>query len=247
MQRSYSKTKNIEIYTYLLQFETSEKALQNLDVLATHLKVHKNKIISCIAQAKKNPLIYKELVARGYKEYQFPTWFSRPEQEKEEPPKQIKTIENNSPQNQELTIARTQSYENTEPRVFMGMRSYDWGELQNLMPHGQPKTFYDLAIERELRERQELFAQEREATWISTWKRELSQAKDPATFFQILQKNQKWSNNFNSLSQNEKNIFFDTLFQQFHYKYQNKIAQENQRQFNELFPLWLYGQKMGKW
>lgn len=248
MHLRHSKTKNLKIYTYLLNHETSEKAYENVDVLANHLKVHKNKIISCIAQAKKNPLIYKELVARGYADHQIPLWFLRPEKEEEEPQTQnSETIESKSPQNQELTIARTQSYENTEPQFFMGVRIYEWGELQNLAPPSQPKTTYDTIFERKLRELQGLATREREATRINDWKHELSQARDPANFLRIALTNKEWSNYYYSLSTREKNKLFDSLFPLFHYKNQIELAQENQRQFNEFFPLWLYGQTMGNW
>jgi hypothetical protein len=58
MEIPRSKTKNLKTYTYLMNYQTLKAAYKNLEKLASHLKRHKNGIISCITQARRNPKIY---------------------------------------------------------------------------------------------------------------------------------------------------------------------------------------------
>ena len=94
MQKHFSKTKNFIVYRYLLNYPTEQEALDDLDNLAQLLNRHKNGIISCIAQPKKNPRIYQELRAFGYADTQIPAWFIRPLEESQ-PPSEVDTVSKN--------------------------------------------------------------------------------------------------------------------------------------------------------
>jgi len=99
MKNKHSKTKNFLIYRYLLKYKTSELAYEKSKILASHLNEHRNKIISCIAQAQKNFRIYKELIDFGYSEKQIPSWFLRPD-EKVPQKHFLEIVEIDPPQNQ---------------------------------------------------------------------------------------------------------------------------------------------------
>jgi hypothetical protein len=250
MKNKHSKTKNLEIYRYLLNYETSELAYENADSLAAHLNEHQNKIISCIAQARKNYRIYKELIAFGYAENQIPLWFLRPEKKEEPHINPSESVENNPPQNQGLTkTSPIQQYEHTQPRYVMGVRYYDWEELQNTKNRYQTTSFYDWAYERNLRERMlATVEREREEAKLRKWEHELSQARDPFTFIRIALGNQEWRDYYNSLSTQGKNELFDSINQLLHCKNQFDSQLEQQRIFNGvIFPLWFTGRMMGKW
>jgi hypothetical protein len=149
MKSSESKTKNFEVYTYLLNYPTKQDALDNLDVLAGHLKRHKNGIISCIAQAEKNDLIFKKLIDFGYSSGQIPAWFLRPVEEKEElrlqPSRDLLPFTTYSRQSQ----PNNQPSKFPQPRTFLGMEVYDWDETQDYINFNQPTepTFNDKMLE----------------------------------------------------------------------------------------------------
>jgi len=250
MVNLYSKTKNLGIYRYLMNYDTPKLAYENADSLAAHLKEHKNKIISCIAQAKKNYRIYKELIAFGYFEDQIPLWFLRPEKKEEPRIPASERVEKNPPQNQGLTEARPiLHYENTQPRYVMGIRCYDWEELQNTLPQYQSNSVHDWIFEMKLREHTRAIATlEREDAKLREWKHELAQARDPFTFLRIALRNHEWCKYYNRLSPQEQNKLFDSINHLLQCKNQFEYQLEQQRLFNEvIFPLWLTGRRMGKW
>jgi hypothetical protein len=129
----------------------------------------------------------------------------------------------------------------------MGIRPYDWEELQNTRTHFAT-SFYNWSFERKFREQQENAAKEREEAKLREWKNELSQARDPFTFLRIALRNQEWRDYYNRLSTQEKNDLFDSIIQLLQSKNQFEYQLEQQTIFNEvIFPFWFIGRMMGKW
>jgi hypothetical protein len=247
MTDRHSKTKNLEVYTYLLNYNTQEEAYKNAGLVASHLKIQKNRVISCVYQAGKNPLISKALVDDGYDKNQIQPWFAKPFQEDLEE-RNSESRENTATQDQTITAASNRVSEDKRPRYIMDVQVIDWRESQNIVPAYQPKTWYERAFEKDLRERQEHHERERKARKLADLNRRLSGAQDPFTYIQIALENPDWRDNWYSLSPFERKQYFDLIFQMILNKNYIIIAENNQKWFNEVFfPFWFTGRWLGKW
>jgi len=261
MKTRYSKTKNFEVYRILLNFQTVQEALDELDTLSRQLSRHKNALISIIAQPQINPLIYKELKAYGYPDEQIPEWFIRPQNE-EEPQTQTTdytiTIPNHSEQLQPVNSQITQT---PQPRNFMGMQVYDWEEIQRHLYNNKPRepTVAERIAEEQYREyeditwkdyqeRKELRRRVKQEELDKKTEKELTETHDPWTALQILKKNPKWLAWYNSLTPQEQKKTYESISQIYRFVNENKIIQENQRQWNRYFEaMWWQGRFHGKW
>ena len=261
MQTSVSKTKNIETYTYLINYPTTKDALKKLDGLANHLKRHKNGIISCISQAEKNYLIYQKLSDMGYADEQIPGWFLRPQYEEEPQPQTTKdtfTLPNHSGQTQPLKSQTTQT---PQPRNFMGMQAYDWDEIERYLDINQPRQFTvadrineDMILEYEeeqwqtYQKQKEIRRRENEKRFNKKIEQKLTETYNPRTALQILLKDPNWRKWYNRLTAQEQNRMFDHICTFYRFKVENKLYQENLQQWNQYYSAMFWqGRFLGKW
>jgi hypothetical protein len=245
MEIPRSKTKNLKVYIYLLKYQTLKAAYENLEDIASHFKRHKNGIISCITQARRNPKIYSELIRNGYADSQIPPWFIRPQKEENDLEAPKEETHQASPATHETPQDTIEINNLTSIPENYGIKIIDMREIQQSQIWGQTpdEQIFDNRLTQF--KAQQIEDQKREHK--ASQENRISMTENPTQVLSILREDSEWEKIWQQYTPTKRQRFNGMLTQLCRMKQEKRLNDEQNQQLEQAAKILAWGKYLGKW